>query len=104
MSNQSKVMKPYKVSLDTPPSRGSPQTPPSSSVVPHSDPVTALHLAELLKDVLKAVKATSGGTNTPKATEPQVADNSQPKEAGARASKVEYKIVDEMYVPAKPKV
>lgn len=104
MSNQPKTMKPYKVSPDTPPSCGSPQTPLSSPVIPPSDPVTVLHLAELLKDVLKAAKATPSATDTPKATEPQAADSSQPQEPRARASKVEYKTVDEMYVPAKPKV
>jgi len=68
MSNQSKVIKPYKVSPDTPPSYGSSQTPLSSLVIPPSDPVTALYLAELLKDVLKAINAISGAIDTPKAT------------------------------------
>ena len=61
-------MKPYKVSLDTPPSYGSSQTPLSSLVIPPSDLVTTLYLAELLKDVLKAIKATSGAIDTPKAS------------------------------------
>jgi hypothetical protein len=68
MLNQPKVIKQPKVSLDTPPSYGSPQTPLSSPVIPPLDPVTVLHLAELLKDVLKVVKEVSSATDTPKAT------------------------------------
>jgi len=56
------------VSPDTPPSYGSSQTPLSSPVIPPLDPVTALYLAELLKDVLKAIKAIFGATDTSKAT------------------------------------
>ena len=78
MSNQPKTIKPYKVSPDTPPSCGSPQTPLSSPVILPSDPVTILYLMELLKDVLKAVKATPSATDSPKATEPQAVDSSQP--------------------------
>ena len=63
-------MKQPKISPDTTPSCGSPQTPLFSLVIPPSDPVTVIYLAELLKDILKAVKATSGATDTPKATEP----------------------------------
>ena len=36
--------------------------------MPPLDPVTILYLAELLKDILKVVKATSGAIDTPKAT------------------------------------
>ena len=70
MLSQSKVMKPYKVSPDTPLSCGSLQTPLSSLVILPSDPAIVLYLVELLKDVLKAMKAISGATDTPKATEP----------------------------------
>lgn len=35
--------------------------------------------------------------SSPKATEPQAADSSQPQEPRARASKVEYKTVDEIW-------
>lgn len=61
-------MKLYKVSPDTPPSCRSSQTPLSSPVIPPSDPITVLYLAELLKDILKAAKTTSGAIDTPKAT------------------------------------
>ena len=56
------------MSLDTPPSCKSPQMPLSSLVIPPLDLVTILHLTELLKDVLKAVKKVSNacnGINTP---------------------------------------
>jgi len=56
------------VSPDTPPSCGSSQTPLSSPVIPPLDLVTALYLTELLKDVLGAIKVTSGAIDTPKAT------------------------------------
>jgi len=56
------------MSLDTPLSYKSPQTPFSSLVIPPLDLVTILYLAELLKDVLKVIKITSGTIDTPKAT------------------------------------
>jgi len=58
------------VSLDIPPSYGSPQTPLSSPVIPPLDLVTILYLTELLKDVLKVVKVTPSAIDSPKATEP----------------------------------
>jgi len=66
------------VSLDTPLSYRSPQTPLSSLVIPPLDLVTILYLAELLKDILKVVKVIPGAIDTPKATEPQAANSSQP--------------------------
>ena len=62
--------------LDISPSCRSPQTPLSSLVIPPLDLVTVLHLAELLKDVLKAVKATPSAIDTFKATKPQATDSS----------------------------
>ena len=76
MLNQPKAMKPYKVSLDTPLSCESPQTPLSSPVILPSDPATVLYLAELLKDIFKAAKATPSAIDTPKATKPQAIDSS----------------------------
>jgi len=70
MSSQSKIIKPYKMSPDTPPSCRSLQTPLSSPIILPLDPATALYLTELLKDVLKTIKVTSGTIDTPKATEP----------------------------------
>ncbi len=61
-------MKLYKVFLDTPPSYRNPQIPLFSLVIPPLDPVTVIHLTELFKDILKAVKTTFGATDTPKAT------------------------------------
>ena len=54
------------MSLDTPLSYKSLQTPLSSLVILPLDPVTILYLIELLKDVLKVVKATPNATDTPK--------------------------------------
>jgi hypothetical protein len=68
--NQPKTIKPYKVSLDTPFSYRSPQTPLFSLVIPPLDLVTVFHLTELLKDILKAVKATPSTIDFPKATKP----------------------------------
>jgi len=70
MLNHPKVIKQPKTSLDTTLSCGSPQTPLPSPVIPPLDPVTVIYLAELLKDVLKAVKAILGAIDTSKATEP----------------------------------
>ena len=68
MSNQSKAIKQSKVSLDTPPSCGSPQMPLSGPVILLLDPVTVLYFVELLKDVLKAAKEVSSATDISKAT------------------------------------
>jgi len=70
MLNQSKVIKLYKVSLGTPPSRKSPQTPLSSLVILPSDLVTVLYLIKLLKDVLNAAKEVLSAIDTSKATKP----------------------------------
>ena len=56
------------MSLDTTLSYISPQPPLPSPVIPPLDLVTIIYLAELLKDVLKAVKATPSAIDTPKAT------------------------------------
>jgi hypothetical protein len=64
------------MSLDTTLSRRIPQTPLSSLVIPPLDLVTAIYLAELLKDVLKVVKAIPSAIDTPKATKPQAVDSS----------------------------
>ena len=58
------------MSPDTTLSHRNPQTPLSSLVIPPLEPVTAIYLAELLKDVLKAVKAIPSAIDTPKATKP----------------------------------
>ena len=58
------------MSLDTPLSYKSLQTPLSSLVIPPLDLVTAIYLIELLKDVLKAVKVIPGAIDTPKAIKP----------------------------------
>ena len=71
------------MSLDTPLSCGNPQTPLSNPIIPPLDLVTVLYFAELLKDVLKVVKATPSAIDTFKATEPQAVDSSQLKEARA---------------------
>jgi len=70
MLNQSKVIKLYKVSLGTPPSYKSPQTPLFSLVIPPLDLVTVLYLAKLLKDVLNIVKEVPSAIDTSKATKP----------------------------------
>ena len=58
------------MSLDTTLSYRNPQTPLPSPVIPPLDLVTIIYLAELLKDILKVVKAISSAIDTPKATEP----------------------------------
>jgi len=58
------------MSPDTTLSYRNPQTPLPSLVIPPLDLVTVIHLAELLKDVLKVVKAILSAINTPKATKP----------------------------------
>ena len=58
------------MSLDTPLSYKSLQTPLSSLVIPPLDLVTAIYLIELLKDILKVVKVMPSAMDTPKATKP----------------------------------
>ena len=70
MLNYPKVIKQPKTSPDTTLSYKSPQTPLPSLVIPPLDLVTVIYLAELFKDVLKAVKVIPGAIDTPKATKP----------------------------------
>jgi len=70
MLNQPKVIKQLKISPNTTLSRRILQTPLSSLVIPPLDLVTAIYLIELLKDVLKAVKAIPSAIDTPKTTKP----------------------------------
>jgi len=58
------------MSLDTTLSYRNPQTPFPSLVIPPLDLVTVIYLAEMLKDVLKAVKVIPSAIDTPKATKP----------------------------------
>jgi hypothetical protein len=50
--------------------------PLSSPIIPPLDLVTVLYLVELLKDILKAVKAIPSTIDTLKATKPQATDSS----------------------------
>ena len=70
MSSQSKIIKPYKMSPDTPLSCKSLQTSLSSPVILPLDPAIALYFVELLKDILKTIKVTSSAIDTFKATKP----------------------------------
>ena len=70
MLNQFKVIKPYKVFLNIFLSCGNPQSSFSSPAIPPLNLITTLYLAELLKDVLKVIKATFSAIDTPKATKP----------------------------------
>jgi len=58
------------MSLDTPLSYRSLQAPLFSLIIPPLDLVTIIHLTELLKDILKAVKVIFGAIDTSKATKP----------------------------------
>ena len=49
------------------------------------------------------MKEAPSAIDTSKATEPQVADSSQPKEVRTQALKVEYKTIDKMYIPSETK-
>ena len=73
--NLLKVIKQFKISLNTTLSYKSLQIPLSNLVIPLSDPVTIFYLAELLRDVLKVVKAIPSAIDTPKATKPQAINN-----------------------------
>jgi len=48
---------------------------PGGPVIPPLELVTIIYLAELLKDILNVVKATSSTTDTLKAIKPQAADS-----------------------------
>jgi len=109
MPAASKFMKPSKASLDMLPNSQSSQTPPSSpsqsySCQCHLEPPVALHLAQLFKEVIKATQATSDPATAPLAAETQDLSNAQPEEARARASRLEFKTVDEVYVPGEVQV
>ncbi|KAH8719447.1 P-loop containing nucleoside triphosphate hydrolase protein [Phaeosphaeriaceae sp. PMI808] len=80
MSVASKTLRPCNAAPNTPPNCESPKAPLATPALPYSDPITAISLAELLKDVIKAIQATtstSQDTNH-KATELQAANNPQP--------------------------
>ncbi|XTI87880.1 P-loop containing nucleoside triphosphate hydrolase protein [Cenococcum geophilum] len=90
MSVESKALRPCNTAPDTPPHCDSPQAPAVTPGLPHSDPITAISLAELLKDVVKAVQATA---NTSKANNP----HSTESEAVDLSCAPGFKTVDEVY-------
>lgn len=91
MSVESKALRPCNTAPDTPPHCDSPQAPAVTPGLPHSDPITAISLAELLKDVVKAVQATA---NTSKANNP----HSTESEAVDLSCAPGFKTVDEVYL------
>ncbi|KAF1992677.1 hypothetical protein P154DRAFT_583621 [Amniculicola lignicola CBS 123094] len=90
MSVESKAPRPSNTAPATPPYCDSPQAPVVTPGLPHSDPITAISPAELLKDVVKAVQATA---NTSKADEPHSAES----EAVDLPCAPGFKTVDEVY-------
>ena len=75
----------------------------SPNVQTSSSPVTLEHLERLL---LKLIEATPKSINSAKveALKPDDPGDTQPKPALARASKIEIKEVDEVYVPGRSQV
>ncbi|KAF1963459.1 P-loop containing nucleoside triphosphate hydrolase protein [Byssothecium circinans] len=82
------ILKPCNTVPDTPPSCESRQAPVFTGLA-HSDPITAISLAELFKDIFKAIQATTNIPQDPdhKAAEHQAANNLQPA----------FKAVDEVW-------
>lgn len=75
-------------------------TPPSS---PTLLPSSTLEFAKLVIETVKLIQAsqtTPDPTEDSPAAEPQAEGNVQPEDARARASKLEFKTVDEVYVPS----
>lgn len=89
MSVASMTLGPSNTVPDTPPNCESPKAPVVTPGLPHSDPITAISLAELLKDVVKAIQATTKTPQDPdhKSAKYQTANNLQPA----------FKVVDEVY-------
>lgn len=92
MSVESEALRPCNTASDTPPHCDSPQAPVITPGLPHWDPITAISLAELFKDVVKTIQATG---NTPRIDAPQPAGS----KAADRFCAPEFKTVDELYVP-----
>jgi hypothetical protein len=87
MSMAVNAPKPCNTVLDTPSNCDSPQTPIVTPGLPHSNPITAISLAELLNDVVKVIQATA------KVNEPQ----SYKSEVTNLSCISRFKTVDEMY-------
>ncbi|KAF2177556.1 hypothetical protein K469DRAFT_696586 [Zopfia rhizophila CBS 207.26] len=73
---------------DTPPYYDSPQAPVVTPGLPRSDPITAITLAELLKDAVKAIRATADASKT---------DDPQTTESADHSCALEFQIVDEVW-------
>lgn len=79
---------------------GQADTPAISPTVPSSEQTITVGLVQQFVDMLKVTLAAQAIPATPpQAAECQAAEHAQPEEARARASRLEFKTVDEMYVP-----
>jgi hypothetical protein len=77
-------------------------TPPSSPTLPPSGQAITVENVREFMDLLKVWVATQAIPTPVKA--PVAVENSPPEEARLRASRLEYKTVDEVYVPGKLQV
>jgi hypothetical protein len=76
-------------------------TPPNTPNVQTSSPTLTLeHLEQLLLKLIGAMSKSPDSVEV-EAPKPDVSGNTQPKTALVRASKLEIKIVDEVYVPGR---
>lgn len=77
---------------------GNPVTPPDSPTLPSNTFELARQFIETVK-LIQASQPTSDSKETALYAGPQAEGNAQPEDARARASKLEYKTVDEVYIP-----
>lgn len=79
------------------PSNPQADTPSSSSTLPPSGQIITVEHVQQFMDMLKVALATQAvPTTTPQATESQAAEKAPSEEARARASRLEFKTVDEV--------
>jgi hypothetical protein len=99
MSSKPKAKKQGKPSQAVPPKSGPPEAPPNSPVQFFSAGViTPEHIHRILNILEQSIQRKSVSSKISSSAAPQVEGDTKPTEAKARASKLEYKTVDEVYV------
>jgi len=107
MPNAVKVTKPSKTRLATPSTSCRLDTPPNSPTLSPSKQTFTVELAKQVIETIKLIQASQAGTAPTEISptaEPEDLGNAQPAEARARASRLQFKTVDEVYAPSELQV
>jgi hypothetical protein len=104
MPNASKVMKPSTATQISPPNSRPSYTPPGSPTLESAEPTVTFTVKEFVAAVTEVLKehGVTASTATSGPVESQSDGNAEAKKPIVRASKLEYKAVDEVYVTRSP--